>query len=195
MCARYEHPSRGYERLAAGLTVGLAAGTPLPEGVYFTDTTGFGHRSDTVGDNGFSLPVLTWATPLDFYDTRLQLVLAQPIVWTTGTRANVAFANSTLLAAQLAHDFGNGFGVSYLAGYRAAMGYHKAFTTNSYEQRLAISYTADGYDLTANLINGIFGEHAAYPDWLNLDLTATKQFGNSRRVLSPTAHRMSQARP
>lgn len=163
--------------LPPGITVGLPAGKQLPEGVYFTDTTGFGHRSDTVGDNGFSLPVLTWATPLQFYDTRLQLVLAQPVAWTTGTPSNVAFANSTLLAAQLAHDFGGGWGVSYLAGYRVAMPYHKAFTTDSYEQRFAVSYTAGGYDLTANLINGIFGDHATYPDWLNLDLTATKQFG------------------
>jgi hypothetical protein len=163
--------------LPPGITVGLPVGMPLPEGVYLTDTTGFGHRSGTVGDNGFTLPVLTWATPFKFYDTRLQLVFAQPVVWTTGTATNVAYANSTLFAGQLAHDFGHGFGMSYMAGYRAAMSYHKAFTSDSYEQRLAVSYTADGYDLTANLINGIFGDRAAYPDWLNLDLTATKQFG------------------
>jgi hypothetical protein len=163
--------------LPPGITVGLPVGAPLAEGVYFVDTAGFGHRTGKVGDNGINLPVLCWATPVDFYNTRLQLILAQPFAWTTGAPSNIVYANSTLFAAQLAHDIGNGFGVSYLAGYRAGMPYSGAFTQASFEQRAAVSYTAGGYDLTANLANGIFGDDARYPDWLNLDLTATKKFG------------------
>ncbi|MGB7245735.1 MAG: transporter [Methylovirgula sp.] len=163
--------------LPPGITVGLPVGAPLPEGIYFIDTAGFGHRTDKVGDNGINLPVFAWATPISFYNTRLQFIFAQPFGWTTGTPKNVVYANSTLFAGQLAHDFGNGFGASYLAGYRAAMPYVAAFTQDSFEQRAAVSFTGGGYDLTANLANGIFGENARYPDWLNLDLTATKKFG------------------
>lgn len=163
--------------LPPGITVGLPVGMPMAEGIYFIDTAGFGHRTDKVGDNGINLPVLAWATPINFYNTRLQMIFAQPFAWTTGTPANVVYANSTLFAGQLAHDFGGGFGASYLAGYRAAMPYSAAFTQASFEQRAAISYTGGGYDLTANLANGIFGDDARFPDWLNLDLTATKKFG------------------
>jgi hypothetical protein len=163
--------------LPPGITVGLPVGMPMAEGIYFIDTAGFGHRTDKVGDNGINLPVLAWATPITFYNTRLQMIFAQPFAWTTGTPKNIVYANSTLFAGQLAHDFGNGFGASYLAGYRAAMPYSLAFTQASFEQRAAVSYIGGGYNLTANLANGIFGDDARFPDWLNLDLTAAKKFG------------------
>jgi hypothetical protein len=163
--------------LPPGITVGLPVGAPIPEGIYFIDTAGFGHRTGKVGDNGINLPVFAWSTPISFYNTRLQVIFAQPFAWTTGTPNNIVYTNSTLFAGQLAHDFGNGFGASYLAGYRAAMPYSAAFTQASFEQRAAVSFTGSGYNLTANLANGLFGDDARYPNWLNLDLTAAKKFG------------------
>jgi hypothetical protein len=69
-----------------------------------------------------------------------------------------------------------------------------AFSSTSLNQRFALSYTADGWDLTANVIYGIqfdsvtnrpqispcpapFGFNGCNPDFLNVDLTATKKFG------------------
>jgi hypothetical protein len=116
-----------------------------------------------------------WATPIYFSDTRLQFIVLQPSAYTTFAPHNAFYLNSTLIAGQLAHTFGNGFSVSYLAGFRSAMPAPQAFQLNSFEQRLAISYTASGWDLTANVINGDFG--SLYADWLNVDLTATRKFG------------------
>jgi hypothetical protein len=164
--------------LQPGATIGLPAGAPLREGVYFIDTSSYGQRTDTISGQGINLPSLVWATPLYFDDTRLQFIVLQPSVYTTNTNHDLLFLNSTLVAGQLAHSFNNGFAASYMAGVRAGMGAPQAYQLASFEQRLAVSYTAAGWDLTANLINGDFGSNPRYPDWLNLDLTATKTLGN-----------------
>lgn len=163
--------------LQPGATIGLPAGAPLPEGLYFIDTSSYGQRTDTVSGQGINLTSLVWATPLFIDDTRLQLIVLQPSVYTTNTNNDLLFLNSTLVAGQLAHAFGNGFSASYMAGFRAGMGAPQAYQLPSFEQRFAVSYTAFGWDLTADLINGDFGDNLRYPDWLNLDLTATKTFG------------------
>ena len=163
--------------LQPGGTVGLPAGAPLLEGIYFVDTSSYGQRTTTPSGLGVNLPQIVWATPLYFYDTRLQFIVLQPSAYTTLAPSNVFYLNSTLIAGQLAHTFGNGFSVSYMAGFRSAMPAPQAFQFNSFEQRLAVSYTASGWDLTANVINGLFGSgNLRYPDWLNVDLTATKKF-------------------
>jgi hypothetical protein len=162
--------------LQPGATIGLAAGAPLREGVYFIDTSSYGQRTNTASGQGINLTALVWATPLYFDDTRLQLIVLQPSVYTLNTDHDELFLNSTLIAGQLAHAFGNGISASYMAGARTGMGSPQAYQLASFEQRFAISYTASGWDLTANLINGDFGSNPRYPDWLNLDLTATKRF-------------------
>ena len=69
-----------------------------------------------------------------------------------------------------------------------------AFGSTSFNQRFALSYTANGWNLTANVIYGTqldsvtnqpqispcpvpFGLKGCNPDFLNVDLTATKKFG------------------
>jgi hypothetical protein len=166
--------------LQPGATIGVPTGAPLPGGLYFIDTSSYGQRTNTVMGQNVNLPSLVLATPLYFYDTRLQFIVLQPTVYNVyrnNSANNVLFLNSTLLAAQLAHTFGNGFGASYMAGLRVGLGAPQAYQLSSFEQRFAVSYTASGWDLTANLINGDFGANPRYPDWLNLDLTATKTFG------------------
>ena len=166
--------------LQPGATIGVPAGAPLPGGLYFIDTSSYGQRTSTVMGQNVNLSSLVLATPVYFDDTRLQFIFLQPSVfnnYTNNSANNVFFLNSTLLAGQLAHTFGNGFGASYMAGLRVGVGAPQAFQLSSFEQRFAVSYTADGWDLTADLINGDFGSNTRYPDWLNLDLTATKTFG------------------
>lgn len=187
--------------LQPGGTVGLAAGAPLPEGVYFINTSSYGQRTATLAGVGVNLTQIVWATPFSFYDTRLQFIFLQPTAYTTNTPTNTFYANSTLFAGQLAHTFGNGFNVSYQAGFRAAEPAATAFHQSSFEQRGAITYNAFGFDLTANAINGIFAEKSVYPDWFNLDLTMTKKFDKleigavafgSSDLSSPTAAYLRQ---
>src|SRR5215471_2596715 len=180
-----------------GETVGVAAGAPLPEGFYFVNTADWGCR-DTSPSNtcvGVSIPVYAWSTPWTPLGARLQFLLATPVieVGVGGTNYHASVYNP-LISGQLAWDLGNGFGVSYLLGVYIDVAGQLAWDSSSLNQRFAISYTANGWNLTANLIWGIqfdhisakpqispcpdpFGFNGCNPDFLNLDLTATKKFG------------------
>ena len=81
------------------------------------------------------------------------------------------------IAGQLAWDLGHGLGVSYALGFYAGVSSPVADHSGSLNQRFAISYTANGYNLSANLIYGNQISSHTNPDFLNLDLTATKAFG------------------
>jgi hypothetical protein len=94
----------------------------------------------------------------------------------------------------LAWDLGNGFCFSYALGAYFDVDQAVAFSSNSLNQRFALSYTGGGWDLTANVIYGIqldsltsrpqispcptpFAFKGCNPDFINVDLTATKKFG------------------
>ncbi|MFG1479288.1 transporter [Xanthobacter sp. V4C-4] len=166
-----------------GETVGLAVGAPLPEGVYFVNTADWGCRNTSPSDTcvGVNIPVLAWATPVNFLGARVQLLTAVPTVTVgvDGSDYTSGFYNP-FFAGQLAWDLGNGFGVSYLLGFYAGVNTSVGFDSSSLNQRFAISYTADGWNLTANAIWGIQFDgntSTVNPDFLNVDLTATKKFG------------------
>src|SRR5579863_10237596 len=127
-------PSFAASVLQPGATIGVPIGAPLPGGLYFIDTSSYGERSAAMGTGqNVNLPCLVLATPIYFYDTRLQFIALQPTNYynypATPTK-DVLFLNSTLLAAQLAHTFGNGFGASYMAGLRVGMGAPQAYSLN-----------------------------------------------------------------
>ncbi|MFG1379198.1 transporter [Xanthobacter autotrophicus] len=165
-----------------GETVGLAAGAPLPEGIYFVDTSDWGCRNtDPDTCVGVSIPVLAWSTPWTLFGARLQFLAAAPV-------AEVGIADTTYLygfynpffAAQLAWDLGGGLGFSYLLGAYAGVDTDVGFDTSSLNQRFALSYTGDGWNLTANVIWGIQADGSTKtinPNFVNVDLTATKKFG------------------
>ena len=52
-------------------------------------------------------------------------------------------------------DLGNGFGFSYALGAYFGIGEPVAWSSTSLNQRFALSYTADGCNLTTNVIYGI----------------------------------------
>jgi hypothetical protein len=98
------------------------------------------------------------------------------------------------LFGQLAWDLGNGFGFSYAFGAYFDVDQSVAFGSASLNQRFALSYTANDWKLTANVVHGIqfdsvtnrpqispcpppFGFQGCNPDFLNVDLTATRKFG------------------
>lgn len=94
----------------------------------------------------------------------------------------------------MAWDLGNGFGVSYASGAYFGIGEPVAWSATSLNQRFALNYTRDNWNLTANVIYDAqldsltnepqisqcpapFGLNGCNPDFLNVDLTATKKFG------------------
>lgn len=168
-----------------GQTVGLPAGAQLPVGLYFVNTSSFGVRNTRPLDSesNVNLPAFVWATPWSLFGARLNLIAIQPVVAASprGTPYQSGIGQP-LLAGQLAWDLGNHVGVSYLFGGYLPIDTRFLTQNASFTHRFAASYTGDGLNLTANLLYGIFidpisPQKSVYPDYLNLDLTATKKFG------------------
>jgi hypothetical protein len=168
-----------------GQTVGLPAGFPLAEGLYLIDTSSFGVRDTRPRDSelNVNLPSIIWATPWRVLDARLQFTVLQPVTATApnGARYQSGFGQ-TLLAAQLAWDLGQHVGVSYLLGAYLPSDTKVVIQNPVLHQRFAATYNGDGWNLTAHFLYGIFFDTTSptgtyYPDFLNLDLTATKKFG------------------
>lgn len=175
-----------------GETVGIAAGAPLPPGFYFVNTADWGCRNTSPNTTcvGLDIPVLAWATPWTILGARLQFLAATPAVEIGVHRQDylVGMFNPAFLG-QLAWDLGNGFGFSYALGFYAGVRTEVAFDSTSLNQRFALSYTRNGWNLTANVIWGIH-EHGVSrtinPNFVNVDLTATKKFG--KWELGPIAY-------
>jgi hypothetical protein len=164
-----------------GETVGVAAGTPLAPGWYFIDTTDWGVR-DTPGGRtavGVTIPVIAWSTPWTVFGARLQFLAAFPAIEVGVVNSSYDFGwFNPFFAGQLAWDLGRtGWGFSYALGGYAAVG-APGINSGSLNQRFALSYTRDGWNLTANVIWGTVFDNNVSPDFINVDLTATKKFGN-----------------
>jgi Putative MetA-pathway of phenol degradation len=179
-----------------GATVGSPAGTPLPPGLYFANTADWGCRnSNPTSCLGITIPVVTWSTPWTFLGGRVQFFTVTPVIeiGIQNTSYNASLYNPALLG-QLAWDLGNGFGFSYALGAYFDINQPVAFSSTSLNQRFALSYTANNWNLTANVIYGIqfdslnnrpqispcpapFSLNGCNPDFINLDLTATRKFG------------------
>ena len=168
-----------------GQTIGQAPGAPLPIGLYFIDTSSFGSRdiSPRSTDSNINLPSFVWATPAELVGGRLQLIVLQPIAASsTGGAAYQSGFGQTLLAAQVAWKLGNSLNFSYLLGAYLPSQTKIVIQNPVLHQRFAITYNGDGWNLTANFLYGTYFDATArtgayYPDFLNLDLTATKKFG------------------
>ncbi|MDR7035843.1 hypothetical protein J2X36_000579 [Methylobacterium sp. BE186] len=184
-----------------GEQVGLAVGAPLPEGLYAIDT--FTYRSPdgpngTAVDTSVNVPVLVWSTPWKVFGARIEAVVAQPTVAVfpraRGAR-DFTINVGTLVGSIFAWDLGNNVGFSYLAAVHlndlnAGRGL-PIFSSNTYRQGFALSYTGDGWNLTANLTHNFYDSPGRFEggppgfvrgryfiaDALTLDLTATKKFG------------------
>jgi Putative MetA-pathway of phenol degradation len=184
-----------------GETIGVAAGAPLPPGFYLVNTADWGCRTTKPADTCLfvDIPVLAWSTPWQIFGARLQFLVATPFlaVEVDATAAtpglNRASIYNPLISGQLAWDLGNGFGFSYLLGAYLGVQDALAWDSTSINQRFALSYTGGGWNLTANVILGIHLDSVSdraqispcpdgsgrgcNPDFLNIDLTATKKFG------------------
>jgi len=114
---------------------------------------------------------------------RVQFFFTQPVVASSPRGGPYQSGiGQPLLAGQLAWDLGNDFGVSYLFGGYLPIDTRFLTQEASLSHRFAASYTGNGFNLTANLLYGTFLNDRSpfgvlYPDYLNLDITATKKFG------------------
>ena len=183
-----------------GDTIGAASGMPVPPGVYFANT--FTRECRDTSPEGtcatVDVPILAWSTPWTILGARLQLATA-PVVPLTLRIHDTADPNglfNPFVAAQLAWALGNNWGFSYLLGTYTDTDGSIAYSSTSLNQRFALSYTGNGWNLTANAIWGInfdevtskpqvspcpvsaaFPHNGCNPNFLNVDLTATKRFG------------------
>jgi hypothetical protein len=168
-----------------GQTVGLPVGDQLPVGLYFVNLSSFGVRSTRPRDSSTSvnLPTFAWATPWDVAGARLQFFFTQPIAAASSQGAPYqSGVGQQLLAAQLAWDLGGDVGFSYLFGGYLPIQTRFLTQSASLTHRFALSYTGQGWNLTANMLYGVFLDTRSpsgtlYPDYLNLDLTMTRKFG------------------
>jgi hypothetical protein len=181
-----------------GETAGLALGAPLPPGFYFVDTTDWGVRDVNTNGNfgaqskvavGVTIPVLAWSTPWKVLGARVQFLVAAPAieVGVTGVRpgsdcCSGSYAESMynpFVGGTLAWDLGGGFGFSYTLGAYIGVNDTLADKSSFINNRFALSYTGGGWDLTAHAIYGTATDAAvaSHPDYVNVDLTATKSFG------------------
>jgi hypothetical protein len=209
-----------------GEQVGLAAGAPLPEGIYAVDTFTYRRTDQPFSpDTSVNVPFLLWSTPLTPLGGRIEALVAQPTVFAFTRNAagqgnkDISINVGTLLAGIWAFDLGGNFGVSFLGGvhlndldagrgslYSGAFAPNPRvpgglspvgtpvlaqFSSNTYRFGVAGSYTGDGWDITANLTANIYDSPGRFgglvgsaigplrlSDALNIDLTATKKFGN-----------------
>jgi len=178
-------PAQAGSSAQPGQTVGIPTGAPLPIGLYFIDTSSFGARDirPRGTDSNVNLPSFIWATPAEVIGGRLQLVVLQPItaLSTRGAPYQSGFGQ-TLLAAQVAWKLGANLNFSYLLGAYLPSQTKIVIQNPVLHQRFAITYNGDGWNLTGNFLYGTFFDTRSsagvyYPDFLNLDLTATKHFG------------------
>jgi hypothetical protein len=143
-----------------------------------------------------TIPVVAWSTPVTLLGARLQFLVATPALFVAveNTPSPSGMYNP-LVSGQLAWDLGNGLGFSYLFGAYLDVNTNVAWSSTSINQRFALSYTNDGWNLTANVIWGIqldsvtdrpqlspcptppFLARGCNPDFINVDLTVTKKVG------------------
>lgn len=167
----------------AGETAGLALGTPLPEGVYFLDTASYISRSTKPEtDILVNIPVVAYSTPWKVLGGRVEAYAAVPqLAVGTDNSWSKGMYNPALLVG-MAWDLGHGWGFSnFIGGYAPV---HNSVGVNAwtFNERAALTYADDGWNLTAH---GIYGTSTkdretdvqVQPDYFNLDLTATKAFG------------------
>jgi hypothetical protein len=174
-----------------GETVGGSQGAPLPPGLYFIDTLNWGTRDvgGAVGKVGVgvNIPVVAWSTPWKIFGGRLLFAAAAPSVEVgitgpiqggfVGAASYKEGWYNPFFGGGLAWDLGGGLGFSYLLGVYPSVHTPVGFDSTSLNQRFALSYTANGWNLTGNLIYGNHLDTNVNPDYLNIDLTATKKFG------------------
>jgi hypothetical protein len=208
----------------AGESIGLAMGAALPEGLYFVDTASVVHNPGTSRNNTsgktldilVNIPVVVWSTPWTVAGGHIEAYAAVPeaAVNSKGLGSAKPYGGSSGLYNPAAFvgaawALGNDFHFSNFVGFYAPVnqpGFSYANGTNNvwtFNERAALSYLGNGYNLTAHMIYGhststddatqtnAAGTSCALvdcqrADYLNVDLTALKTIG--KWDLGPVAY-------
>jgi Putative MetA-pathway of phenol degradation len=194
-----------------GETVGLNVGAPLPQGWYAINTVDWGCRNTNPQHTctGLTIPVIAWSTPWTLFGARVQFLAAWPAIEVgvqrtsspVGTLQGDYFNGmyNPAVFGQLAWDLGYGWGFSYLLGAYFDYSSPVAWSDTSINQRFALSYTANDWAATVNVIWGIHTESVTdraqlspcpasvavvsptglgcNPNFINVDLTIGHSFG------------------
>ena len=176
-----------------GETLGLALGAPLPQGLYFLDTSAYISRSNKPDISAIAnIPVLAWSTPWTAFGGRIEVYTGLPmdILNVAGHQSSGVY-NIPILAGE-AWDLGNGLNVSNFIGGYTPMNAGGLATDNwVFNDRAAVTYKIDGWSFTAHLLYGVVGKdihtnQQDAPDYMNYDFTAVKALG--KWTLGPVAY-------
>jgi hypothetical protein len=179
-----------------GDTMGVANGASTPVGFYFVNQANWGCSNTTPRTClTAEVPLLVWSTPWKILGGQLLLTTGP----TTVVHVDIDQVDertglfNPFVGGKLTWDLGNGWGFGYMLGTYFDINSNVAYSSSSLNQRFALSYTANEWNLTANAIWGINFDQSTNdpqgtpcpgspsfgcnPNFLNVDLTATKRFG------------------
>ena len=179
-----------------GDTMGTPSGAQTPPGFIFTNQANTGCRDTNPRTCVWTeVPLIAWSTPGRFLGGNL-LFAAGPTTWVNVDIHDTYQASgwfNPFAGAKLAWDLGDGWGFGYLLGGYINVDSDVAYSSSSLNQRFGLSYTGNGWDLTANVIWGInfdqvtndpqgfpcptAPELGCNPNFINVDFTGTKRFG------------------
>ena len=164
-----------------GFTTGVPVYGDFPEGLYLTNIPEYGVRD--------SKPSFTLAayTPFFFFQSPFQagpfnIALVASPIFLAEREAHVFHTDglyNSYGGVQFTHQFGNGWGAGFRLGGFVPQHTSVGSGYGTFDTRFGVTYLKNGIDFT---VNGNYGHPvAAYsdvaPDYLNLDITATKTFG------------------
>ena len=166
-------------QLFPGVSTGIPLGAALPEGVWGVGIVTQGTRD--IGGNDLkvtaTVPWFIWSTPWKVAGANLVFDTVTPYVDVGMNDNGIASGwSNTFLDAQLKWNLGSGWFGGFQAGVYLPSSSDTGRDWSSFQGVGAISYLGNGYNLSATMLYGTGKDNKA-PDWLNLDVTATKTFG------------------
>jgi hypothetical protein len=171
--------------LEPGETMGLAALSPLPEGVFALDDESYG-GANSAQHVGVNIPILVWSTPWVLANTRVEFIVATPFAHLDGnapTSINHVGLITALYGAIFAHDFGGGLTGGLLTGLRTPD--PDPFLANQVTGRTTIQgdfrgglyYTKDNWNLyETSWVTTSFGGNDANNDSIGIDFSVSHTF-------------------
>lgn len=167
--------------LMPGISTGIPLGAPLPEGLWSITIPTYGSRdSDPNVDIGAVVPAwLIWSTPYTLGGGVIMLDAVMPYV-NVDVDNGPTFSGmaNAFIDMQVKWDLGNGFFGGFQSGIYLPISSDVGYNFVSWQGIAALSYLKDGWDLSSTFIYGTGSQgFDGGPAWFNVDLTATKKFG------------------
>jgi len=173
--------ARAGSELVPGISTGIPLGAPLPEGLWSITIPTYGWRdSDPNVNIGAVAPAwVIWSTPWTFAGGVIMLDTVMPY-------ANVDVENGPTFSGmanasidmQVKWNLGNGFFGGFQSGIYFPIRSEVGNDYLSWQGIAALSYLKEGWNLSSTFVygTGALGSDGG-PAWFNVDLTATKKFG------------------